>query len=213
MNTADPPIHRRTNLVEGWRLTGTMIAVIFAAATVLAFGIGGSNGARAALLLTGRTSLALFMLAFTAAALHQLRPNTVTSWMRRNRRYLGVSFAGSHAIHAIAIALLVASAGAHAIPPPLKQVSLQVGMVPLYAGYVCIAAMTATSFNRTAAFIGRKAWHWLHLVGSYVIWADFVEAYGPRAIRDPSFIPAFIIVIVALILRLTARAQHTKKGN
>ncbi|MEZ0054151.1 sulfoxide reductase heme-binding subunit YedZ [Mycobacterium sp. MAA66] len=213
MRTTDLPIHQRTKLVEGWRLTGVLIAVIFSVATVLAVGIGGSSGARAALLLTGRTSLALFMLAFTAAALHQLWPNNLTSWIRRNRRYLGVSFAGSHAIHAIAIALLIAYAGTHAIPPPFKHVSLQLGMLPLFAGYLCIVAMTATSFDRTAALIGPNTWHWLHLVGSYVIWADFAEAYGPRAIRDPAFIPAFIIVAAALIIRLTAYAQRTRKGN
>ena len=55
---------------------------------------------------TARTSLLLFCLAFSAAALARLWPNAWTRWQRRNRRYLGVTFAASHGIHAVAIACL-----------------------------------------------------------------------------------------------------------
>ena len=51
-----------------------------------------------------RADLAVvFCLAFSAAALARLWPNGWTRWQRRNRRYLGVTFAASHGLHAIAI--------------------------------------------------------------------------------------------------------------
>ncbi len=62
------------------------------------------DGVRMVIRFTARTSLVLFCLAFAAAALARLWPNAWTRWLRRNRRYLGVSFAASHAIHAVAIA-------------------------------------------------------------------------------------------------------------
>ncbi len=57
------------------------------------------DGVRMVIRFTARTSLVLFCLAFSAAALARLWPNASTRWLRRNRRYLGVSFAASHAIH------------------------------------------------------------------------------------------------------------------
>ena len=62
------------------------------------------EGVRMVIRFTARTSLLLFCLAFSAAALARLWPNAWTRWQRRNRRYLGVTFAASHAIHAVAIA-------------------------------------------------------------------------------------------------------------
>ncbi len=61
------------------------------------------DGVRMVIRFTARTSLLFFCLAFSAAALAQLRPNTWTRWQCRNRRYLGVTFAASHGLHALAI--------------------------------------------------------------------------------------------------------------
>ena len=50
----------------------------------------------------------LFVLAFTASSLVELMPSKATRWQRRNRRYLGVSFAVSHFIHLGVILALAA---------------------------------------------------------------------------------------------------------
>src|SRR5262245_27239843 len=78
---------------------------IAALAAVLADG-GGVEGVRLAIRLTARSSLALFCLAFTAGALARLFPGPFTRWQRANRRYLGLGFASSHAVHAAAIVAL-----------------------------------------------------------------------------------------------------------
>ena len=95
---------------------------------------------------TARTSLVLFCLAFSAAALARLWPNAWTRWLRRNRRYLGVSFAASHAIHAVAIA-------AFAVMDPAGYAAATSITSYIFGGigYAFIIAMTATSFDRTAA--------------------------------------------------------------
>src|SRR5580700_1725543 len=89
---------------EGWRLFA-VLAVTLAGLSIWIAGMRQFEveGVRMVIRFTARTSLLLFCLAFGAAALARLWPNAWTRWQRRNRRYLGVTFAASHAIHAIAI--------------------------------------------------------------------------------------------------------------
>src|SRR5450631_4367404 len=94
----------RQDWFEGWRLfavlTLTLIGLCIWIAGMRQFE---ADGVRMVIRFTARTSLLLFCLAFSAAALARLYPNAWTRWQRRNRRYLGVTFAASHAIHAVAI--------------------------------------------------------------------------------------------------------------
>src|SRR5205814_5332662 len=96
---------RRQNWFEGWRLFAllslTLAVLCIWIASMRQFEV---DGVRMVIRFTARTSLLLFCLAFSAAALARLWPNAWTQWLRRNRRYLGVTFAASHAIHAVAIA-------------------------------------------------------------------------------------------------------------
>src|SRR4029453_2488027 len=114
----------------------TLCAAVFAVAG------GGEAGLRAAIRLSAKTSLALFTTAFIASSLRALWPNQLTRWLLANRRYVGVSFAASHAIHLFAIlALLWVAPGFEIEMPTLIGGGL---------AYVFLAAMAATSFDRTA---------------------------------------------------------------
>src|ERR1700746_1579897 len=94
----------RQSWFEGWRLFG-LLALILPALCAAIAGLRGFEveGVRMVIRFTARTSLLFFCLAFSAAALAWLWPNAFTRWQRRNRRYLGVTFAASHALHAVAI--------------------------------------------------------------------------------------------------------------
>ena len=82
-----------SSYLEGWRLTGVLGGVIVLGALgVVIWHRGDADSIRLVLRLTARTSLVLFSLAFTAAALARNMPNVWTRWQRRNRRYLGVLF-------------------------------------------------------------------------------------------------------------------------
>ena len=94
----------RRSYFEGWYLLGATSLAMAALALWLASMRGFEvDGVRMVVRYTARTSLLFFCLAFGAAALARLWPNAWTRWQRRNRRYLGVTFAASHAIHAVAI--------------------------------------------------------------------------------------------------------------
>src|SRR3954447_23189028 len=99
-----PDMPARQNWFEGWRLFAVLALTLLA----LSVWIAGMRqfeveGVRMVIRFTARSSLLLFCIAFGAAALARLWPNAWTRWQRRNRRYLGLSFAASHAIHAAAI--------------------------------------------------------------------------------------------------------------
>ena len=94
-------------MMNGWRLTG-VLSLLLAAMALYFLSVDGwdADGIRLVIRATARTSLVLFVLAFTASAMVELLPSEVTRWQRRNRRYLGVSFAVSHFIHLAAIVSL-----------------------------------------------------------------------------------------------------------
>src|ERR1044072_8799276 len=95
-------------------------------------------------------------------------------WQRRNRRYLGVSFAVSHFIHLGAILALAA------LDRDLFWKLTNVTTIILAgAAYLFIAAMTATSFDRTATWLGPRKWRLLHLIGGGYSLDSLALAPGP----------------------------------
>ena len=151
----------RQNWFEGWRLFALLSLTLVA----LSLWISGMwqfevDGVRMVVRFIARTSLLFFCLAFSAAALARLWPNAWTRWQRRNRRYLGVTFAASHAIHAVAIACF-------AVMDPAGYAAATSTASYIFGGigYAFIIALTATSFDRTARAIGARGWRLLHLTG------------------------------------------------
>src|ERR1700733_4486916 len=127
---------------EGWRLFAVLTLVL----VLLSIGIAAMRqfeveGVRMVIRFTARTSLLLFCLAFGAAALARLWPNAWTRGQHRNRRYLGLSFAASHAIHAVAIV-----AFAKMDPAGFAEATSAASYIFGGIGYAFIIAMSATSF-------------------------------------------------------------------
>src|SRR5215475_10466362 len=160
----------REGWFEGWRLFFVLTLILAA----LCIAIAGYRqfeveGVRMVVRFTARTSLLFFCLAFSAAALARLWPNAWTRWLRRNRRYLGVTFAASHGLHAVAI-VAFASMDPAGYAAATSASSYIFGGI----GYAFIIAMTATSFDHTAAALGPRAWRALHLVGGYYLLFQFM---------------------------------------
>jgi hypothetical protein len=149
----------------------------------------------------------LFCLAFGAAALARLWPNAWTRWQRRNRRYLGVSFAASHGLHAVAIAAFAAID-----PSGFAAATSAASYIFGGIGYAFIIAMTATSFDRTASAIGPRAFRVLHLTGGYYLLLQFSVSFGKR-IPDMPLYALFLIPLVAVIaLRMIAMAPRAERA-
>jgi DMSO/TMAO reductase YedYZ heme-binding membrane subunit len=193
----------RQNWYDGWRLFW-VFSLTLAALCVWIAGMRQfeADGVRMVIRFTARTSLLFFCLAFGASALARLWPNAWTHWQRRNRRYLGVTFAASHFLHAIAI-------GCFALMDPAGYAVATSAASYIFGGigYAFIAAMAATSFDRTAQAIGRRAWRALHLSGGYYLLFQFTVSFGKR-IPDMPLYALFLIPLVAVFaLRMISMAS------
>ena len=196
----------RQHWFDGWRLFGllslTLLGLSIWIAGMREFEV---DGARMVIRFTARTSLLLFCLAFSAAALARLWPNGGTRWLRRNRRYLGVTFAASHAIHLFAIACFaVMDPAAYAAATSIA--SYVFGGI----GYAFIIAMTATSFDHTAALMGARAWRMLHLTGGYYLLFQFAVSLGKRIPDMPLYALFLIPLVLVFALRMIAMAPRAK---
>ncbi len=159
--------------------------------------------ARWVIQLTAWTSLLLFGLAFTASSLVRLSPSAATRWLRRHRRYLGVSFAVSHLIHLVGIVALMNLDYAL-----FQQLTNRVTAVAGGGGYVLILLMTLTSFDRMVALLGPKAWGWLHLIGGWYVWAAFTVSMGKRVGQGPVYWLGLGIALAILLIRVLGRRQR-----
>jgi len=197
---------RRQGWLEGWRLlaalTLSLIALSLWIAAMRQFEV---EGVRMVIRFTARSSLLLFCLAFSAAALARLWPNAWTRWQHRNRRYLGLSFAASHAIHAGAIV-----AFARMDPAGFADATSAASYIFGGIGYAFIIAMSATSFDRTAALLGPRVWRTLHLVGGYYLWFQFMVSFGKRVPAMPLYAAFLIPLLAVMALRLIAMAAHPR---
>jgi hypothetical protein len=198
------PVQRESDAgaLSGWAIVGwAAAAVLLMEASILAALGTGEDGLRATIRASARTSAILFSAAFAASSLHALWPSPPTAWLLANRRYLGVSFAFSHFTHLAAILTLV-----DVLPPGASRIS------PLTAiaggiGYAFVAAMTATSFDATAAWLGPRRWSALHKTGGYFVLVVFLLTFLP--VHPPYAVHAafFLVLLATLGLRVATRGR------
>ena len=182
----------------GWPIVGWVAAAVTLMTGLLVWQHGlGDEGLRIVLRATARTSLALFLAAFVASSLRRLVRTPLTDWLLRNRRQLGVGFAVSHAVHGWAIVSLL-------------RLGIDVGTLVLVIagfGYVLIAAMTVTSFDRTTAWLGPRAWRRLHATGVWYLWFVFTVTYVVPAASDLLAAVSLGALLLALGVRIAVRVR------
>ncbi|MEG4318669.1 MULTISPECIES: hypothetical protein [unclassified Microcoleus] len=189
--------------VAGWSIVGfsALIIGVMLAAIWLIYGVD-EPAMRLAIRATARTSCVLFLCAFVASALRRLWPNTFTQWLLKNRRYFGLSMAVSHTYHAIAWSgLWFATSGASPGFDPL-------GIL----GYVFLFAMAVTSFERSAAWIGQRAWKILHNAGMHYFWLAFTFEFATKIFKSAIvYLPWTVLLVAAMMLRLISSRMQTEK--
>lgn len=191
---------------EGWGLLRTLVlAVTLWSLAFWALGGTDVDGVRSAIRATARSSLILFLAAFTASSLHALWPNDWTKWLRRNRRQIGLGFAFSHLVHGAFIiafwrldpaTFLIGRTPASFIAPGLA--------------YLAILAMAATSFDRTARAVGPRAWKAIHTIGLWYVFIIFTGAYAGRVGGAPAYAGFVALLAAALGLRIMAALRKRR---
>ena len=189
--------------VDGWRVVWLALVVIGASLIYMATRHGWSDeGLRGAIRVTARSSLFLFLAAFSASSLMTLLPTKGTQWLLANRRFLGIAFAFSHLIHGAAIIILATRTGGGSLTARV------VGLTSAGILYGFILFMLATSFDRTAAWIGPRWWKIIHTLGSYLVFLTFLATYARKAIDSWAFLPHTLLLLAVFGLRLARRFRN-----
>lgn len=163
------------------------------------------DGVRELIRWTARTSLVFFLMAYTAQAWFSRWPGDGTRWWRQHRRQWGWLLVLSHTIHAGAIVALGVMD-----PVLFERVTPLANRISGGLGYVWLWAMGATSFDRTAAWLGRTWWSRLHTWGSHYLWFSFLVANGKRIPHDPVYLFPVLLLLAALVWReWSRRAERT----
>jgi len=200
---------RSTDAWEGWSIVGAVAIALILGVTVEAMAATSPvDGVRGIIRMTARISFALFALAFTASASWHFWPNAVTRWQMRSRRHLGVAFALSQTVYVVALFSLGRIA-----PVELAAESNAATWIIGGLAYVFTVLMTLTSFESTMQLVSPRAWSVLHTVGWYYIWLIFASYYFSLATLVPAYIPAAVLVALALVLRLAARVSKSRSRN
>lgn len=177
---------------------GTIVGAMIIASSLLAEGTG-VDGWHRATHLTARFSAFVFLTAFLARPLTRIVHSATMRTLMRERRGIGLGFAGAHTVHLAALLTYFAKGG---IVPPI--------FVPILGGigYVLIWAMAATSTDRAQRALGRN-WKRLHTAGIYYVWTIFLLTYLGRLKAPHGAAPIYYamsaLFVTALAVRLSAR--------
>jgi len=188
---------------RGWRLVVLFTCVLLAAsvAVFLTAG-GGTDGLRAVIRLTARTSLVFFLASFTASSLVRLAPSPTTRWLLAARRPMGLSFAASHAIHLAAIIALL-----RVDPALFSQLTTTGSVISGSTTYVVILVMAATSSDAAVRRLGPWLWRHIHLWGAWYVWLSFVFTNGKRVPMSLWYLVPVALLLAAVAARLAARLR------
>lgn len=176
------------------------IPVIVITSLLIANSVGLVSGLRSGIRFTAQYSLVLFSIVFIAASLQLFPKNQFTNWIRKNRRYLGLSFAVSHLVHGLVIFALYLK-----YPEVFQQTVSLLSKIFGGFGFFVVFVLAITSSDYAIKKMGFKRWKSIHTFGVYYIWFIFLASYLPRAIRYPEYWPVVLFLVACLGLRLIHR--------
>ena len=185
-------------------LASTALVAAACVAYLAAAGLA-DDDIRLLLRLTAQVAFVVLLLVFIARPLRDLIKTPLTLALLKNRKQLGVTFAGIHTVHMTLIFY-------RAQQVPDFEFSLASNL-PGMVTYVVIYLMLITSFSGPAKAIGPKAWRILHKAGLFLITAVFAQTQLPRSMDDFAEVNWGLIglLIFALLVRGTAFFANRKK--
>ena len=138
-----------------------------------------------------------FTVSFVASSIHYFLSNSLTSFIRNNRRHIGLSFALAHTIHLVALTSFFVTTNQN---PDIVTV-LGGGLA-----YLAMYIMAFTSNDNAVRKIGFKRWKLIHKLGANYIAFIFAFTYLGRLTKEEfssvEFNLLFSIIIGAFALRV-----------
>ena len=158
---------------------------------------------------TARISFAYFLLSFSASSLHYFFSNTLTKFIRHQRRYIGLSFALAHTIHLVALTSFFI----------VREENP--GIVTLIGGglgYVLVYAMALTSNDNAVKKLGLKRWKQIHWFGANYIAVIFAFTYVGKLLNvqlngsDYDYL-TFALIVCTIFIVFILRTGHFLKSK
>jgi sulfoxide reductase heme-binding subunit YedZ len=145
-------------------------------------------------------------IAFVTSPLKQLFPGSVSKWLARNRRYMGLSFAAGFGWQAVCIAALFA------LHPSYygEQLHNTVDLMGRIASYIFLTALTVTSFFSVRRKMRPEHWRWLHLVGIWYFWAVIWVTYAEQALSSAVKTIDLVYTVLGLLVLFLRIAAYLK---
>ena len=140
---------------------------------------------------------ARYAVSFLASSIHYFLSNSLTNFIRNNRRHIGLSFALAHTIHLVALTSFFVTTNQN---PDIVTV-LGGGLA-----YLAMYIMAFTSNDNAVRKIGFKRWKLIHKLGANYIAFIFAFTYLGRLTKEEfssvEFNLLFSIIIGAFALRV-----------
>jgi DMSO/TMAO reductase YedYZ heme-binding membrane subunit len=142
--------------------------------------------------------LAFFFLivAFSASTLKRYSHNSVTTYLMRHRRQLGLGFATAHFAHLTALSLFLSQLG---------SLAMDAGTAVAGFGYVVLIALTLTSNDWSVRRMGISAWRQLHTYGINILMLYFFIAFSATLLTKGGAI--YGIYVAVIIVAVTAKIR------
>ena len=177
---------------------GATALTSIAAGAYLTFAGMGDDSIRLSLRVSGRIAFVVLLVVFAARPLQQLLKAPWTARLLRNRKLLGVAFAGIHTAHLGLILIRINQL-------PDFGVSFEKNLPGMFV-YAFIFAMLTTSFDGPARALGKKPWKALHKVGLFFLVFAFTQSQLPNSMDELELVNGLLIALaaVALVIRIAA---------
>ena len=184
-----------TSNQRNWAVFFAAIAVTVALSLAYVGVVGlREESVRALLRWSARAAFLVLLLVFVARPLQQLFRTPFTARILRNRRLLGITFAGIHTAH---LGLIFYRAS-FSDDFEFRIADNLTGMLV----YIVMLLMFATSFDATTRMLGRRQWNMLHKLGLYVLFIAFVDAVRPHSLDISTHTTSYLLTALAFFALL-----------
>lgn len=188
----------RHPLLNGWPLFGVIAGLSFAVilAGLAITGTSTPEATVAMIRLSVQLASPWIYLAFVATALGQLSPSSFSSWLLRNRRYVGLAFAAGFGWQAVFIVVLLASHGDYYATVLHDNAEFITRML----SYALLLALTVTSFFPVRRAMDPRHWRLLHRVGIWYFWAAIWVSYAETVMVGDTRLVAIVYTATGLFV-------------
>lgn len=131
------------------------------------------------------------VMAFGASTLRRYSRNTLSTYLMRHRRQLGLGFATAHFTHLTALSLFLSQ---------LEGFAVDASTAVAGFGYVMLIALTLTSNDWSVRHLGMTAWRRLHAAGINILMLYFFAAFSATLLTKGGAIYGLYVATIVLVV-------------